>query len=214
LFVCFISIVDFLVSLINLVAIEVLGDLVLVLTVVLVAVVGLFRRVTDFAWVVVDGEVLRLPVGSHKSSSLFEVRGEVQLLFAPLNFRFHTTSSFTPLVEHHTSLFVSALLLKLAILVLPPNGLELALLSVILGWNVGQVTRLAMEFILSGLRGLLLLSNQLIESSFILQVFLFDALARGVECLEWVSSDTALLLHEVDVTGSDRSAWSSALRII
>jgi len=120
--VCVVSIVHVFVSLINLVAVEVISYLVLVLTVVLVAVVGFFGRVADFTWVVVDGKVFRLPVGSHEPSSLLEVRGEVQLLFAPLNFSLHSRSSFTPLVEHHASLLVPALLLELAILVLPPGG--------------------------------------------------------------------------------------------
>lgn len=111
-----------------------------------------FRSVVRLGWIglsriFIDLVTVRPPVLPDEPSSLFKICGEVDLFLASLNLCFKSRSCLAPLVEHQFSLLISTLILNLLVLVLKPGSFHNLLFDILLGWNVRQVTGLAVKFV-------------------------------------------------------------------
>ena len=84
------------------------------------------RRIL-LCWIVVRIEIFRLPVGSDKPSSFFEIGGKVEMFFFTLNFSLHSTSCLRPLIQNLLCLLVPSFFLKFPILMFKPDCFQFLL---------------------------------------------------------------------------------------
>lgn len=154
----------------------------LLIIVVFVILRGLFnQRVVSVV------KVLWLPILSHKTSCLFEIRCEVLMFFFPLNFYFHPGPCVTPLFNCLFQLFIPPLISQFLILVMIPHFFQL-LLSFIDWRIVVNVVRSSLKPILS---------------------FEHHWFSRSVELLEWMRINWLLLVFLNRVSLSCQVSLSS-----